>query len=230
MAELTTFAGFPAAAFAFYEALVDHNDKAWFEENRATFEGAVKAPLMALLEAGAEEFGGTVWVSRPYRDTRFARDKSPIKPSLFGSIQVPASAGGATNRAAGLYAGISAEGVRVAGGYHEMSPDQLERYRAAIDTPEQAAALKTVLKKATKTMTLRGEALKSAPKGYARDHPELEFLRMKEVIVMRAFPPAECGDTLEMAALAAWRAAMPLLDWFARHVGPPTEAGGPRRR
>ncbi|GAB5378175.1 MAG: DUF2461 domain-containing protein [Acuticoccus sp.] len=207
---------------------MENNDKGWFDANRDTFESAVKAPLTALLELGAATFGGTVWVSRPYRDTRFAKDKSPIKPSLFGAVLVPAAAGGPTARSAGLYAGISAEGVRAAGGHHELSTDQLARYRAALDAPQKAAALKAILAAAEPAMALRGNALKTAPRGFARDHPELALLRMKEMILIRAFPPDACGPGLGEEAIAAWRLAIPLLDWFARHVGPPDEA--PARR
>lgn len=221
--------GFPPAAFAFYAALEENNEKAWFEANRETFESAVKAPLAALMEAGAEAFGGTVRISRPFRDVRFSQDKTPYKTRLFGALH-PAEAMG--QRRAGLYAGVSAEGVRAGAGYYDMAPDQVTRFRAAVADDDKAATLEEALAGAGKTLAVRGRSLKTAPKGYPRDHPRLALLRMKELIVVREFPPEACGAGLGEKVFAVWRAALPVLEWCHRHVGPEEmpEARRPARR
>jgi len=221
MAELT-FAGFPPTAFEWYEALADNNDKAWFKAHRDTFEAAVKAPLAALLGEGAATFGGTVKLSRPHRDVRFSREKTPYKTSLFGGIHPSAGAG--AGRGSGLYASISAEGVTAAAGYHEMAADQLARFRAALDDAETAAPLERELASARKTLELRGRSLKTAPKGFARDHPRLDLLRMKELILLQRFAPAACGEGLREKVFSTWRAALPVMAWLDCHVGPPEPA------
>ena len=72
------FAGFPAEGFAFYEQLAAHNTKAWWAKNRSTYNECIKAPMTALLAELEGEFGeGKVY--RPYRDTRFSKDKAPLK-------------------------------------------------------------------------------------------------------------------------------------------------------
>lgn len=232
MAELTPethepgFTGFPPAAFVFYATLADNNEKAWFEANRDTFETAVKAPLAALLADGAETFGGTVKISRPFRDVRFSRDKTPYKDRLFGGIHPAAK--GSSDRGSGLYAAISAEGVVAGAGYHDMAPDQLARYRAALDDETSGATFERALDEAG-AMERRGRSLKTAPKGYARDHPRVDLLRMKEVILIRRFAPADCGKGLREAVFAAWREALPVVEWLDRHVGP-AELTDRRRR
>src|SRR6187402_974370 len=70
--------GLPAEAFEFYEALAVDNSRAWWHEHRAEHELYVRDPMVALLSALEEEFGA-FHLFRPYRDTRFAKDKSPIK-------------------------------------------------------------------------------------------------------------------------------------------------------
>src|SRR5216684_1938612 len=74
-----TFGGFPAAAFEFYAGLRADNSRTYWSAHRDAYEDAVRAPLAALLEDLAGEFGGEVVLFRPYRDTRFAKDKSPYK-------------------------------------------------------------------------------------------------------------------------------------------------------
>lgn len=72
------FAGFPAEAFEFYEALAGNNTRPWWAEHKAEYERAVRGPLVALLAELEPEFGeGKVY--RPYHDTRFSKGKPPIK-------------------------------------------------------------------------------------------------------------------------------------------------------
>ena len=138
MAQLT-FKGFPAAAFDWFAGIAQNNNKDWFEANRATFESAVKAPLSALMEDAAETFGGQVKLSRPHRDVRFSKDKSPYKRNLFAVLHSFNDENSAQMTAAGLYCSISADGLFAGTGYYEMTPDQLARYRAALGDDPQAA-------------------------------------------------------------------------------------------
>jgi uncharacterized protein (DUF2461 family) len=73
---LTAFTGFPEAAFDFYDDLEIDNTRSFWEAQKATYDVAVRAPMVALTEALAAEFGGAK-VFRPYRDVRFADDKTP---------------------------------------------------------------------------------------------------------------------------------------------------------
>lgn len=94
------FTGFPAAAFAFYAGLRADNSRAYWTAHRAVYEDSVRAPLAALLDELAEDFGGAVSVFRPFRDTRFSRDKSPYKTHQGGFVEV-APAGRCVGRGPG---------------------------------------------------------------------------------------------------------------------------------
>lgn len=71
-----TFTGFPEAALDFYDDLEIDNTKSFWEAHKTVYAEAVKAPMTALTDALADEFGPAK-VFRPYRDVRFAKDNSP---------------------------------------------------------------------------------------------------------------------------------------------------------
>lgn len=218
---MVEFTGFPDDAFAFLRQLADNNEKRWFEANRARFEDGVKAPLTALLEDASREFGGAPKVMRIHRDVRFSPDKSPYKTNLAGLVRAATDAGDTSETSGGLYASVAADGLTCGTGYYEMSNDQLVRYRSALDDPAKASALEKAVAAARETLQVTGRALKTAPKGIARDHPAVELMRMKEILAMRTFPPPACNDSqLRHAVFAAWRDAAPIVHWLNRHVGP----------
>ena len=136
-----TFRGFPPAAFEFYDQLAADNSKVFWQANKATFEEAVKAPMIALCDDLAEF--GPFHVFRPYNDLRFAKDRPPYKTHQGAYAE---SEGGA-----GHYFHIGADGMLVGVGYYSMAKDQLERFRAAVDadaTGAEVAGVTTALTEA----------------------------------------------------------------------------------
>jgi len=114
-----TFPGFGDAVVDFYEGLEADNTKAYWTDNKAIYDEQVRAPMVALLADLEAEFGkGKVF--RPYRDVRFAADKTPYK------TQCGATAGP-------HYVQVSADGLMMAGGYYRMTSAQVARFRAAVD-------------------------------------------------------------------------------------------------
>jgi uncharacterized protein (DUF2461 family) len=111
-------------------------------------------------------------------------------------------------------------------GYHMMSPAQLDRYREAVasDTEgERLAQLVDQLREAG--LEVGGaEELKSAPRGYPKDHPRIELLRCKGLISWQHWP---AGPWLQTAGAkdrvtSFLRTAAPLPRWLDEHVGPDT--------
>lgn len=214
-----TFKGWPAAAMEFYVGLEADNSKAYWLAHKTIYEESVKAPFLELSEAVEREFG-PLHVFRPYRDTRFATDKTPYKTT---AAAVTESEGGAS-----YYVQISAEGLYVGSGYYHLMPDQLERYRAAVGdnrTGPKFATAVDALRKQKYNVDAR-ESLKRVPRGFDPEHPRGELLRNKGLHVGKQFPTARW---LHSAAaldriLTTWRAAAPVNRWLDRHVGPSTEA------
>ncbi len=210
------FSGFSADAFAWFAGLERDNSKAYFTASREVYETQVREPLEELLEELAAEFGGVVKMFRQNRDVRFSPDKSPYKTTTYGilyEVTVPGD---------GLYAQLSARGLYAGTGYYRMARDQLERYREAVAGDAGAGLEEATAAAEAAGLELAGDSVKTAPRGYPRDHARIELLRRKELVAGRAAPGD--GGLDRDAALAhvagTWRAAEPINAWLDAQVGP----------
>jgi uncharacterized protein (TIGR02453 family) len=122
-----------------------------------------------------------------------------------------------------FYVSLSADGIYAGTGYYMMAADQLERFREAVVDDKIGGALeKTVAALEKKGYGIGGEALKTAPRGYQKDHPRIRFLRHKGLYCSKGWPPEPWLHTkaAKRKIAEAWRGASPLSDWLDRHVGP----------
>jgi uncharacterized protein (TIGR02453 family) len=211
------FNGFPREAFTWFDGLEADNSRAYFTAHRDTYERAVREPLEELLETFADEVGGRVKMFRQHRDVRFSRDKSPYKTTTYGVVlDRPSSL-------AGLYAQLSATGFFAGTGYHQLEPDQLARFRDAIADEQSGPALEQAVAavRAARVETF-GETLKTAPRGYPRDHPRVELLRHRALFGGRRLDPGARGIGAKRAldhARATWEACAPMNAWLDEYVG-----------
>ena len=218
-----SFRGWSDAALDFYRDLEQDNSRAFWLARKDVYEREVKAPFDALGELVADEFG-PLRVFRPHRDVRFSRDKAPYKTRCYAATE---GEGGES-----YYVEIAATGLTLASGYWMMANDQLDRYRSAVDDDEAGPALERIFADlAARKLTNEAPGLKTAPRGYPRDHPRVELLRHKSVAVMRRFPPAGWLGTPAAfdRIVEVWRAARPMNAWLAEHVGPSTAPPADRR-
>jgi uncharacterized protein (TIGR02453 family) len=221
------FSGFPAEAVTFYEGLAADNSRAWWLAHKADYDQFVRGPMEALLDE-LHAFG-PFHVFRPNRDVRFAKDKTPYKDHV--------AAYGENEGGTGLYVHFSAGGLLAGSGYYHMASDQLERFRRAVDDERLGPQIEAIVGELTRD-GLRASAmdeLKTAPRGYAKDHPRIELLRRKGLVVSREWPLAKWMQTKAVVGRVrdAWAAAVPMNEWLDAHVGPstlpPDEGPGWRR-
>jgi len=208
----------PPAALDFLRELEDNNDRDWFRANRTRYDELLLAPTRALLSQ--LEHLGSPRVFRPYTNTRF-RPGPPLKEHIAASLE----AGPAV-----YYFQLSLDGLVIGAGQWHPEPDQLERFRAAIDTGRKAASFERTLQTASAAgMTLIDPELKRAPKGYAPDHPRIERLRLKRIAVRHHHPLRRWLHTSEAdrRVKAQLESARPFVDWLNKNVGPSER---PRRR
>ena len=204
------FAGWPSEAVEFFEDLEEDNTKSFWQAHIETYEVSVKRPMEELLAELEPEFGaGRLF--RPYRDVRFSKDKSPYKTNIAAAVG-PSG-----------YVTLSAEGLGVGAGMHVMAPDQLERYRKAVDAPKSGTALELIVEavKAKGYGCAPSAPLKTAPKGYPKDHPRIELLKGKGITVWKLWAPANWLGTKkakERVLDVLWASA-PLNDWLGKYVG-----------
>jgi uncharacterized protein (TIGR02453 family) len=202
------FKGWPVEAVEFYEGLEADNTRTYWLEYKAVYEQCVRAPMEELLTALAGDFGlGRIF--RPYRDVRFSKDKSPYKVNCAAHLP-------------GGYISLSAEGLFVGSGLYRPEPDQLRRFRAAVDDDSSGPELESIV------ATLRAdgydvgghEVLKSTPRGYPKDHPRIELLRSKGIVMSRSWPVGAWLGTAKAKdrVVACLHAARPLNHWIERFV------------
>jgi uncharacterized protein (DUF2461 family) len=113
-----------------------------------------------------------------------------------------------------------------------MASDQLQRFRQAVDDDRagsEIAGIVRALDKARYDITAHDE-LKSAPRGYAKDHPRVDLLRRKGLIAGKQWPVAKWLHTAEAKRRVqdAWRAFAPLNRWLTDNVGPSEQAPNER--
>ena len=151
----STFTGIPVAALDFYDDLETDNTKSFWAAHKEIYESSVRAPVTALAKELEPEFGPAK-IFRPYRDVRFAKDKTPYK-SHQGAF-VP------RGPATGWYLEVAASGVRVGVGFYEASSPRLARIRDAIVEDRRGKELETIIAELQhEGWTLGGEKLKTTP-------------------------------------------------------------------
>ena len=211
------FRGWPEAAFDFYARLAMDNTRAFWQANRSVYDDAVRAPFEALSDVIEAEYG-RLRVFRPHRDMRFSKDKSPYKTA--------AGAVAEGEDGAVYYAQVSADGLFVGSGYYHLQSDQLTRWREAVDDEARGNEIADVVAALTKRRLEIGamDTLKTAPRGYSRDHPRVELLRMKGLTAGKSFPVARWMHTPSAAQriVSIWSECAPMNEWLARWVGPST--------
>lgn len=213
LGRVSEFTGFPEAALDFYDDLEMDNTRSFWEAHKAVYAESVKAPMTALTDALAEEFGAPK-VFRPYRDVRFAKDKTPYKTHQGAFV--------AAGPACGWYVEVSARGVRSGGGFYDASGPDLARVRESIDHEATGQELQRILAKLEKAgFEIGGERLKTSPRGYDADHPRIDLLRHKSITVGRpyGFDPVIHSPDLVASVRKDWRALRPLVEWVALRLG-----------
>jgi uncharacterized protein (DUF2461 family) len=142
-----------------------------------------------------------------------------MRPPIKEQLGVAIGYGGA----GGYYFELSLDGLRVAAGLHHPAPDQLARFRSAIDDGRRAAGFERALQTATAAgLAVTEPELKRAPRGYPQDHPRLRRLRMKSITVNRRHELEPWLHKPRCAELVIDEldSARPLVAWLAKHVGP----------
>jgi uncharacterized protein (TIGR02453 family) len=207
------FRGWPVEAIEFYEGLEADNTKVYWQDHKAVYDRAVAGPMAELLAELAPEFGeGRVF--RPYRDVRFSANKSPYKTSIAAEV----SHGG--------YLQLSSSGLAAGSGAYHMASDQLERYRQAVIDDRSGASLDGLVAAARKKgieISAR-ESLKTAPRGYAKDHARGDLLRLKGLVTWKEWPVAAWLGTAQAKKriVEFFHDSAPIKEWLAANVGEST--------
>lgn len=208
----------------FLKDLSRHNDREWFEKNKArylqakdSFEGLVSAVLTELIrfEEGLAGLNPKKLPFRIYRDVRFSKDKRPYKTNMGAGF----SPNGRLIQEPGYYLHLEPGNKSfVAGGIYQPDAANLAKVRQEIDY--NGKGLKKIFK-AKKFHSLFEDfddfdKLKTAPKGYPKDHPDIEWLKLKSFIVSLAFTDKEVTDKKFVSKVITACKEIKLLNDFIR--------------
>jgi len=230
------FSGFHSDAIQFLADLAENNSRDWFQPRKADYERLLKRPMEELCIALEEQFRArdiplhadpARSPFRIYRDTRFAKDKTPYKTAAAASFSW---AGDGVDAAAGR---SHTDGVHASGGYFHLEPgeiyvgggvwrpdkvwldafrrrvvDDLDGFRQVVEAPPFVETFGSVGDD--------GESLKRVPPGYPGDHPAADLLRKKNVTFGRRLSDDEARSPELPSTLAdAFAAGTPLLRYLA---------------
>lgn len=183
------------SSFDFLKLLKENNQRDWFSDHKTSYqkelvqiENFAEALLTELNQHDLIETpSGKKSLYRIYRDTRFSTDKTPYKTHWSGSFKRATK-----YRRGGYYFHIEPGNSLIAGGFWAPAPDDLKRIREDIafdDSP-----LRKIIADPTFVATfgeLRGEQLKTTPKGFEAEHPAIDLLRYKQFLLVRRFTDKE---------------------------------------
>lgn len=211
----------------FLKALAKNNDREWFEKNKASYLES-KQMFDEFVEAMHKEltkFDKSLTGLNPkklafriYRDVRFSKDKSPYKINMGAGF----SPGGKMIQEPGYYIHIEPGNKSfVAGGMYMPDGSNLTKIRQEIDYNFKG------IDKVFKNKKFRVwfdqlddfDKLKTAPKGYPKDHPHLELLKHKSYIVSHYFNDKEVVDkTFLKKVVEGCKTVKPLNDYLAEAI------------
>ena len=211
----------PASAFSFIQELKENNNREWFNEHKPRYQ-AEQAKIIELAEniiAEVSKFdvleptSGKKSLFRIYRDTRFSKDKTPYKTHFSGRM-VRATA----YRRGGYYFHFEPGGKTIiAGGFWAPNSADLKRIRQEIAAdPDSMRQLINDPVFVETFGALKGDQVKTAPKGYKRDHPAIDLLRYKQYLLYREFNDEEVMTEGFVNTIAqTFQKMMPFFDYIS---------------
>lgn len=225
------FSGFTPRTLKFLYALSQHNDRDWFQANRAHYEEHVVTPALDFIEAMADPLAGISprflcipkrvggSLIRIFRDTRFAHDKRPYKTNIgihfrheaFRDIHAP-----------GYYFHIGLDECFIGCGmWHPERPVLNEIRRLILDRPRRWTAARRAVTSA-RGFAFFGDTLKRMPADFPvpAAHPWRDDFKRKDFIVARSFDEAELySPALVDFAAESYAAATPFMRFLCASQG-----------
>jgi uncharacterized protein (TIGR02453 family) len=209
--------------FDFLKSLKNNNNKDWFDKNKqqyldakAEFEHLVDGVIKGIARSDKKippDMKGKDCTFRIYKDVRFSKDKTPYKTNMGASI----NPGGRKSMQAGYYLHLEPGACFLAGGMWMPEPEALNAIRQEIDyNPKPLLKLMSAasFKKYFKGLD-EDDKLKTAPKGFEKDHPHIELLKNRHFIVScQLSDKLILGKEAEKEIVAGFKAMQPLIEYL----------------
>ena len=209
-------------AITFLKRLDRNNNREWLQTHKPDFEKAKDdfarfvSDLIGRISTFDPKVGGLLpesCIFRIYRDIRFSKDKKPYKTN-FGAYLSP---GGRKSGVPGYYFHLQPGQSFLAAGKHDPEPGELLQIRRAIaNHPDEFLKILRARKFQKCFGEMRGEKLKTAPKGFPKDHGAIEYLKFKTFIAYQELPDDTFVISKEFPAFvaSAFKQTKPLVDFL----------------
>lgn len=209
----------------FLKEIKQNNSKDWFDahKNEYLFAKEEYATLVDSIIKGIRVFDkkisadlkGKDCLFRIYKDVRFSKDKTPYKTNFGASI----NPGGKKSLVAGYYLHIEPGASFLAGGMYMPEPAMLQAIRQEIDynpNPLLKIFKSTSFKNYFKGLSDEGK-LKTTPKGFDKDHPQIDLLRNKHFIVVYNLNDKQILDAkVSKVIIDGFKAMHPFLEYLRK--------------
>lgn len=187
-----------ADTFKFLKDLAKNNNKEWFTANKKRYDAA-KADFelfvteliqqVAKFDPAIGALDAKKCIFRIYRDTRFSKDKTPYKINMGANFSASPSK---IHDHAGYYIHIEPGKSFLAGGAYEPQTPWINKIRQEIDyNTKDFKKLVNAASFKKNFGEIQGDKLKTVPKGFPKDHPELSLLQYKSFLLVH-----NCDDKL----------------------------------
>ena len=177
----------------FLKEIGENNNREWFTENKLRYQKAQKNLIdfvedliegISLFDDSIQNIDPAGCVFRIYRDVRFSKNKLPYKTNL-GAHMLEGGRKGMHNKA-GYYIHLENDNCFLGGGAYLPPPKWLSAIRESIDTDPVELRKVISSKNFVKTFgKLEGDQVKTAPRGFKKDHPDIDLLRYKSFTALR---------------------------------------------
>ena len=179
-------------AFQYLTDLKKNNQREWFKEHKDAFQEAQNnaKDIFHSIRIDLEKHDeiDTFKLYRIYRDVRFSKDKTPYNPHFAGSF----SRKGESLRG-GYYLRIRPGESFLAGGFWQPNKEDLFRVRKEFEYSDKE--IRTIINNDTFRSVfgekLEGDELKTAPRGFEKDHPAIDLIRKKGFVAVRKLSDKE---------------------------------------
>lgn len=225
------YVGFEASTIAFLEELAANNNREWFKANKTRYEELVldvalrfiqsmQAPLANIaphFTAIPNRVGGSLM--RVYRDTRFSKNKLPYKTNI--GIQFRHELARDVH-SPGYYVHIEPDTVFLGAGMWRPDSDPLRQIRERI--ANKPAEWKRVRADAgfRRHFKLGGEALTRPPRGFDKEHENIDDIRRKSFIAVKDMSAEAClNPRFQQQVETAFKASAPFMKFLCKSVNVP---------
>ena len=225
------YASFTPESLAFLSELRNNNNRDWFNENKGRYEEHVLDVALRFIQsmhdpladiaphftAIPKRMGGSLM--RVYRDTRFSKNKTPYKTNI--GIQFRHEQARDVH-APGYYVHIDPDDVFLGAGMWRPESDALKGIRVRISDKPMEWMRARDDKTFKRNFKLGGETLTRPPRGFDKDHLQIEDIKRKDFIAIKNMTPDDVLNArFQQKVEAAFRAAAPYMEFLCKAVKVP---------